>query len=91
VLVGDASGSSDAIAGDGLSLSFRQALPLAEALHSGDLEFYQSEHRRMARRPAVMARLLLALDRFPGLRRAVLRTLAFEPPIFAKLLANHAC
>jgi len=37
-----------------------------------------------------MARLLLALDRFPPLRRSVLRMLTFEPAIFAKLLTWDA-
>jgi flavin-dependent dehydrogenase len=86
-LVGDASGSVDAITGDGLSLSFHQAIALSEALHRGDLESYQAEHQRLIRRPALMANLLLLLDRFPCLRRSVLRILAAEPPIFAKLLA----
>lgn len=90
VLIGDASGSVDAIAGQGLSLSFHQAAALAEALCSGDLASYQDEHRRLARQPAFMASLLLSLDRFPLLRRSILRMLAFEPPIFAKLVARHA-
>jgi menaquinone-9 beta-reductase len=89
VLIGDASGSVDAIAGEGLSLSFHQALALADALVSEDLPAYQIEHRRLARRPAFMAGLMLSLDRFPWLRPAVLRAMAFEPAIFEKLLAVH--
>lgn len=89
VLIGDASGSVDAITGEGLSLSFHQALALADALVSGDLPAYQAEHRRLARRPAFMASLMLSLDRFPRLRPAVLHAMAFEPAIFAKLLAVH--
>jgi menaquinone-9 beta-reductase len=89
ILIGDASGSVDAITGEGLSLSFHQAVALSEALSSGNLKSYQAEHRRLARRPALMARLLLALDRFPPLRRSVLRMLAFDPPIFAKLLTTY--
>jgi flavin-dependent dehydrogenase len=90
VLVGDASGSVDAITGDGLSLSFHQAVALSEALGSGELASYQAEHSRLARRPAFVANMLLSLDRFPALRRSVLRMLAFEPPIFAKLLTRFA-
>jgi len=90
ILIGDASGSVDAITGEGLSLSFHQAVALSEALCSGDLRSYQAAHRRLARRPALMARLLLALDRFPPLRRSVLRMLTFEPAIFAKLLTWDA-
>lgn len=90
VLIGDASGSVDAIAGEGLSLSFHQAVALSEALCSGDLASYQAEHSRLARRPTFVASLLLSLDRFPSIRRSVLRMLAFEPSIFAKLLTMHA-
>jgi flavin-dependent dehydrogenase len=89
ILVGDASGSVDAITGEGLCLSFRQALALADALSSGDLDGYQAEHRRLAQRPLFMSRLLLLLDRFPKLRRRVLRTLEVRPAVFAKLLAMH--
>ncbi len=90
VLIGDASGSVDAITGEGLSLSFHQAIALADALHSGDLRAYEEEHRRLARRPALMASLLLSFDRFRWLRWSAVRALAWEPAIFAKLLAMHA-
>jgi flavin-dependent dehydrogenase len=86
-LVGDASGSVDAITGEGLSLSFHQAVALSEALCQGGLALYQAEHSRLARRPAFVAAMLLSLERFPRLRRSVLRMLALEPPVFAKLLA----
>jgi menaquinone-9 beta-reductase len=89
-LIGDASGSVDAITGEGLSLSFHQAIALSDALYCGDLAPYQVEHRRLARRPAFIASLLLQMDRFPLLRRGVFRLMAFEPPIFARLLAMHA-
>jgi flavin-dependent dehydrogenase len=89
ILIGDASGSVDAITGEGLSLSFHQALALADALVNGNLEVYQRTHQRLMRRPAFMAGLMLSLDRFPWLRPAVLRAMAFEPAIFAKLLAVH--
>ncbi|HLK63525.1 MAG TPA: NAD(P)/FAD-dependent oxidoreductase [Bryobacteraceae bacterium] len=88
-LVGDASGSVDAITGDGLSLAFHQAEALAGALRAGDLARYQAAHSRLARRPALAASLLLTLDRFPALRRGVLRLLALEPPLFAMMLARH--
>jgi menaquinone-9 beta-reductase len=90
VLVGDASGSVDAITGEGLSLSFHQAIALSDALCSGELASYQAEHSRLARRPACVAGMLLLLDRFPSLRRSVLRMLALEPPIFGKLLTMLA-
>ena len=85
-LVGDASGSVDAITGEGLSLSFHHAVALSEALCHGRLASYQSEHKRLARRPALVAAALLALDRNPALRRTIIKSLALRPPIFAKLL-----
>jgi flavin-dependent dehydrogenase len=88
VLIGDASGSVDAITGEGLSLSFHQAVALSEALCHGRLAFYQAEHARLARHPALVAGLLLSLDRFPALRRGVFKLLALDPPIFATLLAR---
>jgi flavin-dependent dehydrogenase len=89
ILIGDASGSVDAITGEGMSLSFHQAIALSEALASGDLASYQAEHRRLARRPHLMGNLMLLLDRFPALRRRVIRSLAAKPEIFANMLAMH--
>jgi flavin-dependent dehydrogenase len=88
-LTGDASGSVDAITGEGLGLSFRQALALADALETGELEKYQAAHRRLTRRPQVMARLLLLLERCTPLRRRVLRGLAGDPGLFSRMLAAH--
>jgi menaquinone-9 beta-reductase len=88
-LIGDASGSVDAITGEGLCLSFRQATALADALVSGDLSSYQLEHRRLARPPALMAALMLSLEQFEWLRPCVLRGLASRPAIFQNLLGMH--
>lgn len=89
-LSGDASGGVDAITGEGLGLSFRQALALADALETGELEKYELAHRRLARRPMVMARLLLLLDRHGRLRGRVLRAFARDPEVFSGMLALHA-
>jgi flavin-dependent dehydrogenase len=88
-LIGDASGSVDAITGEGLGLAFRQAIALADALVANNLDQYQVAHRRLARRPAFMAQLMLMLDRFPRTRPLVLRTLGAKPVIFERLLAVH--
>ncbi len=88
-LIGDASGSVDAITGEGLCLAFRQAVPLARALAGGDLRAYAREHKSLMRRPAWMADLMLSLDRYPKLRGAVLPALAARPILFEKLLAMH--
>ncbi len=90
VLVGDASGSVDAITGEGLSLSFQQAVALAEALADGSLACYAREHARLSRRPAFVAGMLLALDRSASLRRNAFRMMALDSQIFPKLLARCA-
>jgi menaquinone-9 beta-reductase len=88
-LIGDASGTVDAITGEGLGLSFRQAVALAESLASGNLAAYQSEHRRLMLRPLLMARLMLLLDRRPRLQQRTLEAFRQHPPIFRRLLALH--
>jgi menaquinone-9 beta-reductase len=88
-LIGDASGSVDAITGQGLCLSFHQAAALADALECGDLSRYQAAHRRLARRPKLMGRLLLLLDKQPRVRHRAMRALAEHPELFARLLAVH--
>ena len=88
-LIGDASGSVDAITGEGLSLAFRQAIALADALAAGDLSAYQAAHRRLARKPMFMADFMLLLDRSPRLRKQALRLMASKPAIFGTLLALH--
>jgi flavin-dependent dehydrogenase len=88
-LIGDASGSVDAITGEGLCLSFHQATALADAFASGNLSRYQAAHRRLARRPTLMGRLLLLLDRQPKLRHRALRALEAHPDLLARLLAVH--
>jgi menaquinone-9 beta-reductase len=88
-LVGDASGSVDAITGEGMCLVFRQAEALARALSSGGLERYGEEHRALAWRPGLMAGLLLALGNRAGLRDRALRGLAADPDIFARILSVH--
>ena len=88
-LVGDASGSVDAVTGEGLGLAFRQANRLATALATGDLKRYDTSHRRMGRTPRLIARTLLLLDGNDSLRRMAFRKLAAHPRIFSSLLAVH--
>jgi flavin-dependent dehydrogenase len=88
-LLGDASGSVDAITGEGLCLAFQQAIALATALESGNLDAYQQEHRRLLRRSAFMARLMLSLDEFGWLRERALRAFPATPAAFSTLLAAH--
>ncbi|MFY9727941.1 MAG: FAD-dependent monooxygenase [Bryobacteraceae bacterium] len=88
-LVGDASGSVDAITGEGLCLLFQQAEALAGTLAVGDLALYQAAHRRMGRRPELMAHLMLLLDRHGRLRNRVLRAFAARPRLLSRMLALH--
>ncbi len=85
-LIGDASGSVDPVTGEGLGLSFQQAIALAEALRRGELEQYERAHRHIGQAAERMSRWMLLLDSCPGLRRAALRALAAEPALFARLL-----
>ena len=88
-LIGDASGTVDAITGQGLGLSFSQAMILAKCLHAGNLARYQAEHRRLSLRPLMMARLMLTLDGRPRLQRRTLQVFRNQPQVFRKLLAFH--
>lgn len=88
-LIGDASGTVDAITGEGLCLAFSQAMLLADCLRKGDLASYQHEHRRLALRPFLMARLLLALDGRPRLQHRTIQALQKRPDVFRRLLHLH--
>jgi flavin-dependent dehydrogenase len=89
-LIGDASGSIDAITGDGLSVAFHQALALAAAIRAGDLSLYERRHREILRRPRMMGELLLTLDGRPRFRGRAMAALAKRPELFARMLGVHA-
>jgi len=89
-LVGDASGGVDAITGDGLRLTFRQAIGLAEAMRFNGMPSYARAHRKLARKPALVGSLLLNLGRNAKLRARVFPMLAKRPSVFAGMLAAHA-
>jgi menaquinone-9 beta-reductase len=88
-LVGDASGTVDAITGEGLGLGFRQAATLADCLKLGELASYQKEHERLARVPRLIGRMLLALDGRPRLQQRMLRAFQCRPQLFDRMLALH--
>lgn len=88
-LIGDASGSIDAITGEGMSLSFQQAISLARACKTGDLSEYEREHRRLRSRPNVMSGLMLLLARHQKLRQRTFASLLRRPEIFEQLLSVH--
>lgn len=88
-LIGDASGTVDAITGEGLGLSFSQAVALASCFRSGNLDGYQDAHRRLALRPLFMARLMLTLEGRPRFQQRTLRVFRRYPEVFRRLLALH--
>lgn len=88
-LVGDASGAVDAITGEGLRLAFCHAQALVEALERGDFAHYERAHRRLARRPMYMGKLMLQLSKNDWLRERAMRTMARRPKVFERLLAIH--
>jgi menaquinone-9 beta-reductase len=88
-LIGDASGTVDAITGEGLRLGFNQAIALAECMEAGSLGSYQQAHDQLTLRPRLMARLMLALDGRPGLLHRTLQVFQQHPEVFRSLLALH--
>jgi flavin-dependent dehydrogenase len=88
-LIGDASGSVDAITAEGLCLGFHQALALADAMEAGNLAQYESAHRRLGIRPRFMGGLMLTMGHSERLRKRALPALASHPELFAGLVAMH--
>ncbi len=88
-LIGDASGSVDAITGEGVGLAVRQASALAQAFQSNRLESYAQAHRRIRSRPAIMAELLLTLSNQEVIQRFVVAGFAQFPRLFERMLAFH--
>jgi flavin-dependent dehydrogenase len=88
-LVGDASGSADAVTGEGIGLSFRQALLLAESISAENLDIYETGHPSIQRMPHLMSRVMLRMDAWPWMRERAMRVLSGQPQLFAHLLALH--
>jgi menaquinone-9 beta-reductase len=88
-LIGDASGSADAITGEGLAMTFRQAQELAYAIEAGSLESYRHAHEEISRLPHAMGALMLTMDRWPALEIRAMQALASNPAIFHELLSVH--
>jgi flavin-dependent dehydrogenase len=89
VLLGDASGSVDAITGEGMCLAFKQATALVDALDAGDMRLYERRHREIGTQPLRMAALMLLLDTNRALQQKALAALEAHPQIFSSLLAAH--
>jgi 2-polyprenyl-6-methoxyphenol hydroxylase-like FAD-dependent oxidoreductase len=89
LLIGDAAGAVDAITGQGLSLGFREALALADALAAGDPARYQRAHRAIVRTARRMAQLMLAASTRHAWRRRILDALSASPRLFDYMLGVH--
>ena len=88
-LIGEASGSVDAITGEGLAMAFRQALALGPALATGDLSSYAAAHSKINSLPEFMSRCMLLMDQSRWLRSRSLRAFSRQPGIFGRMLAVH--
>ena len=88
-LVGDASGSVDAVTGEGLCLLFQHAAALTDAFAANDLSLYAAAHRRAGGRPRLMSDLMLMIDGRARLRSLVMETLAGHPRLFAGMVRFH--
>jgi len=88
-LIGEASGSADAITGEGLAMCFRQAEALGRALATNNLHLYEREHRAIMALPQFMGRSMLLMDKSSFLRRRTLRALSSRPQIFDRMLSVH--
>ena len=88
-LLGEAAGSVDAITGEGLSIAFRQAFALANAMRRNRIHEYQQAHTRIMRTPRNMARLLLSLDGCERFRQRALGALERQHEAFESMLAIH--
>jgi 2-polyprenyl-6-methoxyphenol hydroxylase-like FAD-dependent oxidoreductase len=89
LLIGDAAGAVDAITGQGLSLAFREAIALADALAAGDPARYQRAHRALVRTARRMAQLMLAAGARHAWRRRILDALSASPRLFDYMLGIH--
>jgi flavin-dependent dehydrogenase len=88
-LIGDASGTVDAITGEGMSLAFLQAEALADAIAHESLAEYEAAHARLRRRPIWMARALLAMENRSWAQERVVGIFASEPQLFQRMLSGH--
>ena len=86
-LIGDASGSADAVTGEGIGLSFRQALLLAQAIAAENLDIYEAGHPLIQRMPHLMSRVMLRMDAWPWMRERAMSVLSGQPQLFAHMLA----
>lgn len=88
-LLGDASGSVDAVTGEGMCLAFKQAEALAQALRADNLEQYAARHKEIGAKPRLMASLMLTMEHHSEIQRRALLSLSKRPQLFESLLKFH--
>jgi len=88
-LVGDASGAVDALTGEGIALGFRQAIALAHALSTEDMESYCKAHVEIGRLPHLMSRAMRLMDSSAIIRNHVLQVFERRPSLFRSMLNIH--
>jgi flavin-dependent dehydrogenase len=88
-LLGDASGTVDAVTGEGLALGFRQAILLSQSLEKNGLELYAAKHQKILQMPQIMARALVLMDAYPAVRTHAMRAFSSSPSLFRGLLDVH--
>src|SRR5882757_4941831 len=88
-LVGDASGAVDALTGEGIALGFRQAVALAHALSTEDMEGYCNAHAEIGRLPHLMSRTMRLMDSSAIVRNHVLQVFERKPSLFNSMLKVH--
>lgn len=88
-LVGEASGSVDAITGEGMLLGFQQAGALVDAMRSGSLYSYERAHLAIGANARRMAKLMLMLGNRSWVRHRALKALSSRPDLFARMLSVH--
>ena len=86
LLIGDASGYLDAITGEGMAMSFRQAQALATCLKAGRPQDYPRAHRAICRPYYRLTHLVLWAGRHPELMRRAIRGLSRDPGLFSRVL-----
>ncbi len=89
-LIGDASGTVDAVTGHGLSMSFQQANLLAESLQLGNLSLYESSRRAISATAVAMTRLMFLMEASDPIRQRAFRLLQNSPYLFARLMSVHS-
>lgn len=87
-LIGDASAFGDALTGEGLSLAFRSAFVLVEAIGKGDLTDYADIHAKFVRRYRTGVRIALGVTQRLWLRRWVVRLFQKFPRLFERTLSK---